>query len=76
MLLRHMLLGEFCQLHQLWDQLLGIVAVGTVHQHRSHRVQDSLVACLHAKIKAYVRVRRTQQGNRSLRTAIVVVCTS
>lgn len=47
MLLRHVLLGEFCQLHQLRDQLLGVVAVGAVHQRRSHRIQDSLVTHLH-----------------------------
>lgn len=76
MLLWHVLLGEFCQLHQLWDQLLGVITVGTVHQRRSHGIQDSLVTCLHRKIKDYVRVRRTQQENRSLWTAIMVVCTS
>lgn len=56
MLLRHVLLGEFGQLHQLWDQLLCIVAVGAVHQRRSHRIQDSLVTCLHREIKVPVEV--------------------
>lgn len=51
-----MLLGEFGQLHQLWDQLLCIVAVGAVHQRRSHRIQDSLVTCLHREIKVRVEV--------------------
>lgn len=51
-----MLLGEFGQLHQLWDQLLHVIAVGAVHQRRSHRIQDSLVTCLHRKIKVLVEV--------------------
>ena len=47
-LLGHMLLGELGQLHQLRDDLLDVVAVGTVHQGGGHRVQDGLVRGLEA----------------------------
>lgn len=45
-LLRHVLLGELGELHQLGDYLLDIIAVGAVHQGGGHRIQDSLVCGL------------------------------
>jgi hypothetical protein len=48
MLLRHMLLGELGELHQLWDELLDIIAIGAVHQGGGHRVQNGLVTGLEA----------------------------
>ncbi|KAB1265151.1 hypothetical protein Cadr_000019293 [Camelus dromedarius] len=66
MLLRHVLLGELGELHQLRDDLLDIVAVGAVHQGGGHRVQDGLIRGLEAGGRRNLRTNRCFQEASSL----------
>ena len=51
MLLRNVLFGELCQLNQLRENILLLIAVGAIDQGAGYCIQDSLILRLLTKSK-------------------------